>query len=195
MRNEPRVPSAKVPLKRSLSPQFKRYAQNDARNHKAAATIMVAKADVLSVLKQQTDESKPNLIAAEASVHDTSVGERILVSSRRGSNPFRDKRQSVKFKLEQEHGGKESERNHENISQLLDHAQVLVRAAHSEMFDHKYQDYRDKVDEVNKAKTFLLANRDKMSEETKRRMVKHIKRKMMIIEMIEEEFEDMKDDD
>ena len=132
-------------------------------------------------------------MVADASVQDTSVGERILISSRRGSNPFRDKRQSVKFKLEQEE--KENDRNSENVSQVLEHAQVLVKAAHSEMFDHKYQDYRDKVDEVNKAKTFLRANRAKMSDETKRRMVKHIKRKMMIIEMIEEEFEDMNQDD
>ena len=78
------------------------------------------------------------------------------------------------------------------MSQILDHAQVLVKAAHSEMFDHKYEDYREKVDEVNKAKSFLLANREKISEDTKRRMIKHIKRKMMIIEMIEEEFGDMR---
>ena len=61
------------------------------------------------------------------------------------------------------------------------------------MFNFKYKDYRQRIDEVNKAKTVLQANRDKMSVDTKKRMVKHIKRKMMIIEMMEEEFGEMKE--
>ena len=195
MRNKPKVPSSRGPLGLSsrlrLSPQMDRVVRNDSRTNKAAAAIIVAKADVLSVLKQKTEENKPALmtsngVTAEGSRHETSVGERPLISSRRGSNPFKDKRLSVKFKLDQE------EKEYESVSQILDHAQVLVKAAHSEMFDHKYEDYREKVDEVNKAKSFLLANRDKISEDTKRRMIKHIKRKMMIIEMIEEEFGDMR---
>ena len=59
------------------------------------------------------------------------------------------------------------------------------------MFNFKYKDYKSRIEEVNKAKLVLLANREKMSVETKKRMVKHIKRKMMIIEMMEEEFHDM----
>ena len=60
------------------------------------------------------------------------------------------------------------------------------------MFNYKYKDYKSRIEEVNKAKVVLLANRDKMSIETKKRMVKHIKRKMMIIEMMEDEFHEMK---
>ena len=40
---------------------------------------------------------------------------------------------------------------------------------------------------MNKAKDVLRINRDKMNFEQKSRFVKHIKRKMAIIEMIEEE--------
>ena len=41
--------------------------------------------------------------------------------------------------------------------------------------------------EVNKAKDLLRINRDKMSFEMKSRFVKHIKRKLNIIQMIEDE--------
>ena len=41
-----------------------------------------------------------NGATAEFSVNEASVGERLLISSRRGSNPFKDKRLSVKFKLD-----------------------------------------------------------------------------------------------
>ena len=44
-----------------------------------------------------------------------------------------------------------------------------------------------RVKEVNKAKDMLRKHREKMSFDSKSRFVKHIKRKMAIIEMIEEE--------
>ena len=95
----------------------------------------------------------------------------------------------MKFNLDADE--KENQYNLDNINRNLSQAQDLVKVAHDEMFNFKYKDYKSRIEEVNKAKLVLLANRDKMTVETKKRMVKHIKRKMMIIEMMEEEFHDM----
>ena len=57
----------------------------------------------------------------------------------------------------------------------------------SQIFNKRYSDYVSRVKEVNHAKEMLRINRDKMSFEMKSKFVKHIKRKMAIIEMIEDE--------
>lgn len=54
-------------------------------------------------------------------------------------------------------------------------------------FNYRYKDYLMRVREVNKAKEMLKNNRDQMSTEVKRRMIQHIKHKMKIISMIEDE--------
>ena len=57
MRNKPLVPTALKPVKGSLSPhykgkkQMKRYA-NQLRDHTARAALMIAKADVASIMEQ-----------------------------------------------------------------------------------------------------------------------------------------------
>ena len=198
MRNKPLVPGALKPFKGSLSPHYntkkfvKKQVANDVRDRTARAAMIVAKADVNSLISQQEQERLVDIrtpAAVNSSNATSTIGEceRKLISSQRGSNPFKEKRQSVRFDMDY-YDDKENQSNLSNINKSINLASELVRVAQEEMFNHKYKDYKSKIDEVNKAKIVLQANRYKMSFETKKRLVKHIKRKLMIIEMMEEEF-------
>ena len=54
-------------------------------------------------------------------------------------------------------------------------------------FNMRYRDYRQRIREVNAAKEILSCGRDNLSYEIKRKMVDHIKHKMAIIALIEDE--------
>ena len=83
--------------------------------------------------------------------------------------------QSVKFDLQNLDKNGPTEEEHQYSPSIAD------------KFDKKYNEYLERVKEVNKAKDMLRVNRDKMSNEAKAKFVKHIRRKMKIVEMIEEE--------
>ena len=102
---------------------------------------------------------------------------------------FGKNRPSVKFDLS--NNGEVSPRNqassgsNENIS--LGGSTSMGDLTKSQIFNKKYSDYTSRVKEVNKAKDVLRLKRDTMSFEMKSRFVNHIKRKLNIIQMIEDE--------
>ena len=104
-------------------------------------------------------------------------------------NHFGKNRPSVKFDLS--NNGEGSPRNPvssgSNENNSLAASMSIGDMTKSQVFNKKYLDYASRVREVNKAKDLLRINRDKMSFEMKTRFVKHIKRKLNIIQMIEDE--------
>ena len=85
------------------------------------------------------------------------------------------RRHSVTFKLH-----KDSSHNLRSLSSAL----AVAKESH---FNQRYKEYKERVKEVNQAKEMLLNGRDQMSFEVKKRLVSHIKHKMAIIGLIEEE--------
>ena len=59
--------------------------------------------------------------------------------------------------------------------------------ASQSFFNQRYNDYLRRVSEVNKAKDLLKTNRQTMGAEVKKRMIQHIKHKMTIVSLIEDE--------
>ena len=82
---------------------------------------------------------------------------------------------SVKFAMHHD-----SSKNFNSVNSNLS----IAKESH---FNQRYSDYLRRVKEINKAKQMLKNNRDNMSTDIKRQLVKHIKHKVQIIELIEEE--------
>ena len=157
MRNKPHVPNAFNSLKTDLSPNCKakkptsKKTQN--RDHTARAALLIAKANVNSLMLQQESEQLLNIrTRAVRSPTDVEYSKRnFVISSPRST--LRSKRQSVKFNLNQEE--KENRAHLENVNHNLSQASELAKIAQDNTFNFKYKDYRQRIDEVNKAKTML----------------------------------------
>ena len=76
---------------------------------------------------------------------------------------------------------------HHDSSKNFNSVNSNLTIAKESHFNQRYSDYLRRVKEINKAKQMLKNNRDTMSIEIKRQLVKHIKHKVQIIELIEEE--------
>lgn len=84
---------------------------------------------------------------------------------------------SVTFKLHND-----SSKNLKSINSALS----IAKESH---FNQRYRDYKSRIEEVNKAKDILKNGRHTMSVEVKKKMIAHIKHKMTIIQLIEEELQ------
>ena len=83
---------------------------------------------------------------------------------------------SVTFQLSKNFSSKDFDNVKSNLS--------IAKESH---FNHRYKDYLARVHEVNKAKEILKTNRESMSTDVKKRMIQHIKHKMQIVNLMEEE--------
>ena len=90
--------------------------------------------------------------------------------------------------LENRHHSVTFKLHNDSSSRLIaiDSALSLAKDSH---FNQRYLDYKYRIKEVNKAKDILKNNRQTMSIEVKKKMVAHIKHKMTIIQLIEEELQ------
>ena len=93
-----------------------------------------------------------------------------------------NRKQSVRFKINK------NELNSSSSHQLKG-INTNLTIAKENNFNTRYTEYVQRVQEVNKAKDMLKTNKDSMSSEIRNKMIKHIKHKMIIIKMIEEELQ------
>ena len=104
------------------------------------------------MLQQESEQLLNIRTRAVRSPTDVEYSKRnFVISSPRST--LRSKRQSVKFNLNQEE--KENRAHLENVNHNLSQASELAKIAQDNTFNFKYKDYRQRIDEVNKAKTML----------------------------------------
>ena len=108
---------------------------------------------------------------------DTMVRHSSLKPMNQGSALLGDNQRQASVKFAMHH---DSSKNFNSINSNL----TIAKESH---FNQRYNDYLRRVKEVNKAKQMLKNNRDAMSLDIKRQLVKHIKHKCQIVELIEQE--------
>ena len=67
----------------------------------------------------------------------------------------------------------------------MENINMNLSIARESNFNRRYNDYKNRIKEVNKAKEILRNNKSTMSDQVKARMIEHIKHKMQIVSLIE----------